>query len=170
MSNNSFEWIFRPVTLDVISRPQLLLALRNAGVVHVLRKSGHCDHIADADGQVCAFSCCPDIFELRHSVIYQRSLAMSSSSSIATSYVSTENYRDDPCVFGFFYFEISGDRALQEEISGLISSPATAAFVKHIAPLDSKYASSMRFYLQQLVNFGMQHQASPVANGFRRRN
>jgi hypothetical protein len=43
---------FRPVTLDVISRPQLLIALRNAGVIHVLRKSGHCDHIADPDGQV----------------------------------------------------------------------------------------------------------------------
>jgi hypothetical protein len=46
------QCFFMPVTLDVITRPQLLLALKNAGVVHVLRKSGHCDHIADPDGQV----------------------------------------------------------------------------------------------------------------------
>jgi len=49
------QYNFRPVTLDVISRPQLLLALRSAGVIHVLRKSGHCDHIADPDGQVRIF-------------------------------------------------------------------------------------------------------------------
>ena len=51
------QYNFRPVTLDVISRPQLLLALRSAGVIHVLRKSGHCDHIADPDGQVRMFVC-----------------------------------------------------------------------------------------------------------------